>query len=162
MKGVVTAVVILVIIVLGYALFATNKSSNTQTPTNSSVTTPNETPVFNKQTIQLNPVGGHTGAGTAAREIDSNSIFKHSVDVTLAELPSGKFYEGWLVRGKMGDSNFAFFSTGKLEKGNDGRWRTSYESPTSYLDYKTVVITLETAANGLDGKPEEHVLEGSF
>ncbi len=159
-----TGVIILSVIVIGalmYAIAVGTRNSTNKT-SNNNVTNNSATSQVPKETITLAAVGGHTGSGTASREVSASGKFEHTVDAVLNDPATSKFYEGWLVRGKMGDSNFAFFSTGKLDKDADGHWRSSFESSVNYIDYSTVVITLETLANGLDGKPEEHLLEGSF
>ena len=84
------------------------------------------------------------------------------MEATLTDPAEDKFYEGWLVRGKVGDENFKFISTGKLVKGDDGLWTLSFASPMDHSEFNEVVITLETLENGLDNKPETHILEGIF
>jgi hypothetical protein len=116
---------------------------------------------IDRQTTALAAVGSFTGSGTASREL-SDGRFEHKVEAILDDPSSGKFYEGWLVRGEQGDADFDFISTGRLEKDSNDRWRLSYKSSINYFDYNGVVITEETIADGLDGQPEEHVLEGSF
>lgn len=102
----------------------------------------------------LEAVGSYTGSGTASRYFDSGR-FIHIVEAEIPEPADGKFYEGWLVKGA------SFFSTGKMES-VDGRYELIYEANEDKSDYDDVVITEETEADGLDGKPEAHVLEGKF
>jgi len=105
----------------------------------------------------LSAVGNYTGAGEATRSFDGQ-VFSHTVEAGLDDPASGKFYEGWLVKP---EPTLSFFSTGEMRKGKDG-YTLQFTAERDYPDYKEVVITEETAANGLDGKPEAHVLEGSF
>jgi hypothetical protein len=44
----------------------------------------------------------------------------------------------------------------------DQQYYLEYFNETDQSVYDLVVITEETIANGLDNKPEAHVLEGSF
>jgi len=105
----------------------------------------------------LEAVEDYVGSGTASRSFDGK-VFSHIVNANLPEPAPGKFYEGWLVKSQpAGD----FFSTGKLEKQDEAYW-LGYVVNQDYSEYNQVVVTEETEANGLDGNPETHVLEGSF
>jgi rhodanese-related sulfurtransferase len=104
--------------------------------------------------VGIKAVGKYSGSALATRSF-LDGKFSHSVEAELADPASGKFYEGWLVRGT------SFFSTGKMTK-EEGKYFLNYESNKDSRDYKEIVITEETEANGLDGKPEAHVLEGEF
>jgi hypothetical protein len=106
---------------------------------------------------ELKDVSGGDGRGLATRKYDSGR-FTHAV---LADLPapaSGYFYEGWLVRGKEGDENFAYISTGRLSLAKGG-YMLEFSSSTDYSEYSLVVVTLEAID---DKKPEKHILEGGF
>lgn len=109
----------------------------------------------NVEQVKLLAVGNYSGNGTASRSFE-NGNFKHSVEANIGDPSSGKFYEGWIV--KSGD----FISTGKLSKKSEGLYVLAYTSDQNMMEYDKVVITEETEANGLDNKPEAHVLEGSF
>ena len=78
--------------------------------------------------------------------------------MTTKDPAAGKFYEGWLVKKT---PSLTFISTGKLAEEN-GVWKLNFISPTNYMEYGQVVVTEESAANGLDNKPEAHVFEGDF
>jgi len=106
---------------------------------------------------ELKDVSGGDGSGLATRKYDSGR-FTHAV---LADLPgpeSGNFYEGWLVRGKEGDENFANILTGRFILAKGG-YMLEFTSLTDFSEYSKVVVTLETLD---DKKPEKHILEGSF
>ncbi len=106
---------------------------------------------------QLKDVTGGDSSGIATRD-QENGAFVH---VVLADLPDPEgtdFYEGWLVRGKVGDDNFDFISTGKMIVAKGG-YLLDFESKNDLSEYVGVVITLEEVA---DANPEAHVLEGSF
>jgi len=108
-------------------------------------------------TTTLDSVGSYTGSGVATR-IFANGIFTHTVTAKIADPASGKFIEGWLVNMSLTPK---FFSTGKLKKEN-GEYKLTFTANKDYTKYSNVVITEETEANGLDGVPEDHVLEGTF
>jgi len=105
----------------------------------------------------LTDVSGGTGSGIATRKYESGR-FTHAVLADLPEPAAGTFYEGWLVRGKEGDANFAYILTGSLRIAKGG-YLLEFESSRDYSDYSFVVVTLEKVN---DQKPETHILEGSF
>ncbi|KKU04221.1 MAG: hypothetical protein UX88_C0002G0036 [Candidatus Woesebacteria bacterium GW2011_GWC2_47_16] len=105
----------------------------------------------------LNDVTGGTGSGIATRKYESGR-FSHTVLADLPDPTAGYFYEGWLVRGKEGDANFAFISTGRMRVAKGG-YLLEFTSSTDYSAYNGVVVTLERVD---DKKPETHILEGSF
>ena len=103
----------------------------------------------------LEAVGSYTGSGVAESTYVPGS-YTHSVSADIGDPAEGKFYEGWLAGG------FGFVSTGKMVK-EDGKYVLDFESGNDLTSkYGKVVITEETAADGLDGKPEAHVLEGDL
>jgi len=106
---------------------------------------------------ELKDVSGDTGSGIATRKYESGR-FSHAVLADLPDPESGSFYEGWLVRGKEQDANFAYLSTGKMNIAKGG-YMLEFESSVDYSDYSAVVVTLEKVN---DKKPEKHILEGSF
>lgn len=110
------------------------------------------------ETAVLAAVGTYKGSGTATRSFDGTT-FTHAVTAIIGDPAAGKFYEGWLVMKTA--SGPKFFSTGKLTK-QGAQYILFYTATQSYPDHKDVVITEETFSQGLDGKPEAHVLEGSF
>jgi hypothetical protein len=114
-----------------------------------------ELPAQTVEEIALLGVEGNTGSGIATRTVDGKYV--HNVTAELADPATGKFYEGWIVV----DSS-DFISTGELVKESEGQWSLTYTSDSDLSNYKDVVITEETSANGLDNKPEDHILEGSF
>ena len=111
----------------------------------------------NAEKTELVDVTGGMASAIATR-IYENGVFTHAVLADLPDPTSGTFYEGWLVRGKAGDSDFDFISTGKMQLAKGG-YVLEFESQTDLSDYAGVVVTLETK---LDDVPEEHILEGSF
>ena len=111
----------------------------------------------NVETAALFAVGNYTGSGTATRSFNSTTFY-HSVKAVLSDPSEGKFYEGWLVKNP---ATKEFFSTGRMIQ-QGGEYALTFSAPRDYPEHKTVVITEETEALGLDGIPEAHVLEGSF
>lgn len=105
----------------------------------------------------LNDVSGGTGSGIATRKYESGR-FTHALLADLPDPVPGTFYEGWLVRGKEGEANFAFISTGRMGVAKGG-YLLEFTSSTDYSAYNGVVVTLERVD---DKKPEKHILEGSF
>ncbi len=105
----------------------------------------------------LNDVTGGNGSGIATRKYTAGR-FSHTLLADLPDPESGTFYEGWLVRGKEGDANFAFISTGRMRVAKGG-YLLEFTSSTDYSAYNGVVVTLERVD---DRKPETHILEGSF
>ena len=121
---------------------------------NKQVKETNKTEIPITASAKLKAVGDYTGTGIATR-VYENGLFTHTVTADLQEPSTGKFYEGWLINGNK------FFPTGKLEKSNN-EYKLKFEDDKNYPAYKKVVITEETENDGLDGKPETHVLEGTF
>ena len=105
----------------------------------------------------LNDVTEGTGSGIATRKYE-NGRFSHTVLADLPDPTAGYFYEGWLVRGKEGETNFAFISTGRMRVAKGG-YLLEFNSSTDYSSYSGAVVTLEKVD---DKKPEAHILEGSF
>lgn len=156
-------VVVLVLIASG-ALFVWFVQKNNDTTDNATTTAQvkgpdletsqaNESP-RTTETAQLKAINNYIASGTATRTVSVEFI--HTVTAILEDPADGKFYEGWLVNAPN------FISTGKLTKETDNTWSLTYASSKAMRDYPEVVITEETSENGLDNKPEVHVLEGSF
>lgn len=99
--------------------------------------------------------GSTSAYGGTTDRWESSGVFGHEVIANLPDAPEGKFYEGWLVGSTV-------VSTGRLINEFDDQWSLLFESQDLLLSHDQVVITEETEENGLDGKPERHVLEGSF
>lgn len=106
---------------------------------------------------ELRDVSGGDGSGLATRKYEAGK-FTHAVLADLSDPAAGYFYEGWLVRGKEGDENFAYISTGRLTLAKGG-YMLEFESSRDYSEYSGVVVTLERVD---DKKPEKHILEGNF
>ena len=104
--------------------------------------------------IELTAVNDYTGSGVAVRGLDGTT-FTHQLYAQIEDPANGKFYEGWLVGENV-------VSTGRLEKNDDGVYYLEFTSEKDLSNLNEVVVTEETEANGLDGIPETHVLEGSF
>jgi len=113
----------------------------------------------NIEIVDLPSVNERLGTAVATRV--QNDTYVHTVTAEVSDPLDGKFYEGWLV--VKGANPRDFFSTGAMEKNEDGKWTLRYESDREDLDkYTFVVITEETLADGLDNNPETHIFEGLF
>ena len=78
------------------------------------------------------------------------------VMATMPNLQEGNAYEGWLVN----PDPLHFFSTGIMQKTEEGIWLLEYTADDEYpLPYNKVMITEETI---VDGQPETHIVEGDF
>ncbi|CAN5655011.1 hypothetical protein BH23PAT1_BH23PAT1_4200 [soil metagenome] len=102
----------------------------------------------------LSAVDGSGSKGTAYRLYEDNTL-KHVVVADMPDPESGSVYEGWLVQA----SPLKFFSTGVMEKNDQGKWVLEFTSKTEYPNHLKVVITEETI---VDEIPEKHILEGDF
>jgi hypothetical protein len=163
---IVVGVLLIAIVVGGFVWYSRDSGdldegqpTVTTTPeaTSAADTAKEEKPEATIESTKLEAVGGYTGSGTATRSFDG-SIFTHTVAADIGDPAQGKFYEGWLVDKS---PTLKFFSTGKMVK-EGGKYTLKFTAKQDYPDYPDVVITEETEANGLDGVPEAHVLEGSF
>lgn len=106
---------------------------------------------------ELKDAAGGDSFAVATRKYESGT-FTHTLLADLPDPDPGYFYEGWLVRGREGDADFAFISTGRMYIAKGG-YLLEFQSAEDYSDYKNVVVTLEKVN---DQKPEKHVLEGAF
>lgn len=154
--------IIVLILVVGAVLWFRNRSSNKviapTVPTQEQIERSfNLTIPEDVDTAELRDVSGGNGSAIATKKFESGR-FSHMVLADLPDPVAGTFYEGWLVRGKMGDDNFVYISTGKLRVAKGG-YLLEFQSQVDYSDHTMVVVTLEKVN---DKTPETHVLEGSF
>lgn len=111
------------------------------------------------EAITLVSVDERGGMGVAERSFGEG--FNHRVVLEVSDPQTGFFYEGWLVNKT--SLPIKFYSTGALEKDKLGSYILNYSAPINEKAYyKEVVITEETLADGLDGKPEKHIFDGKF
>ena len=160
---VVVGVLVAVVFGIGVVYFLLQGGSDTESEVITSVVqeevadvVPGDVVEMGEQ-IVLTPVGNYQGIGNASRVYEGGH-FLHMASANIEDPPEGKFYEGWLVKQ---DPELAFISTGKMIK-NGNSYYLEFTAESDIRDYNEVVITEETEANGLDGNPEIHVLEGSF
>ena len=99
--------------------------------------------------------GSQMGLLTLDKEGTQNS---YTLLANLDDPQPGSFYQAWLVRGRLGDSNFSTVSLGKLSLAKGG-WLITLTTPTDFSDHKTIWLTQEKV---FDTTPETHILEGSF
>lgn len=160
-RDIVIGIVILALVVGAVLWFRGRTSKEVMAPTTSSeeqieksfnLTIPEDV-----DKAELKDVSGGNGSGIATRKFENGS-FSHMVLADLPDPAAGMFYEGWLVRGKMGDANFAYISTGRMRVAKGG-YLLEFNSSVDYSDYMGVVVTAEKVN---DKMPETHILEGSF
>ena len=133
---------------------------------------PQATPVSGEQKIEssfkvnipddvekadLKDVSGSDGIAIATRKFENNT-YTATVLADISDPKAGEFYQAWVSKGDLKDSNSEFISLGKLKLAKGG-WMIEFRSNTNYSDYKNVLISLEST---FDSKPETHILEGSF
>lgn len=106
---------------------------------------------------ELDDATGGTATGLATRKFEDGT-FTHGVLADLPDPETGKFYQGWLVKGEEGDDDFDIVSTGRLSMAKGG-WSLDFQASTDYSDYSRVLITAEERE---DSTPEDTLLEGSF
>lgn len=157
--------VVVIALIAGAFFFVTSSSNDDMDESANTTTSPSqpesdqpeqsEDNEGNYEEINLEAVGGQSGEGGAIRSV-GDPTFTHELYAKTTDPADGKFYEGWLVTGD------SIVSTGKLEKDAEGTWRLTYTTSDDLSNHNTVVVTEETEANGLDGKPEKHILEGKF
>lgn len=106
---------------------------------------------------ELNAIDSQEGRGLAMRSYDGTR-FVHSIEASLPEMPTGSFYEGWLVNSENSEE---FISTGVLTP-NENEWRLFYRSDEVPMGMSMVVVSVESAEVGQDGEMGERILEGAF
>lgn len=111
----------------------------------------------NITTTNLSDVTVGPSKGVATRSFASGK-FVHTIAASLPALKNGEFYGAWLVRGKAGDADYDFTSSGKFTK-NGEEYDLKYESDKDLSDHSQVVVTLEKVDDSL---PEKHLLKGEF
>ena len=108
-----------------------------------------------RETTTLTDVTGGSSTGTATRSFDGSN-FLHTLSTQLPSSGSGQFYEGWLVSET---SDPKVISSGRLSVLQSGQYALVFNSSTNLFSHPQVVVTLESRD---DGRPETHILEGSF
>lgn len=106
--------------------------------------------------VDLKDISGGESSGLATRNYQ-NGVFTHAVLADLPD-PSEGYYEGWLIKGKEGDKDYRFISTGRLKIAKGG-FMLEFSSGRDYSDYSRVVVSLESKN---DNKPDKPILEGNF
>ncbi len=107
--------------------------------------------------VDLKNVAGGEGQGIATR-VYRNNRFELVILADLEDPQKGEFYEGWLVKGKEGETDFGYLKLGSLRMAKGG-YLLEFDADKDYSAYNQLWVTLETKA---DNKPEKHILEGSF
>ncbi len=106
------------------------------------------------QKAVLEPVDESNSRGLGYRFVQDGTML-HAVAARMEDPLEGTVYEGWLVQ----PEPLRFFSTGVLEKNEQGEWVLEFESQEEYPSYTRVMITREFM---VDETPEAHILEGDL
>ncbi len=107
---------------------------------------------LSKNTISLTDVKhGGSASGTTTRTFGDGS-YSLSVSATLPD-PKGDKYQVWLTNGSA-VKNAGFMN------GSKNSWSLVFNDKDLYSKYNEIWLTREITME--DGKPETHVLEGSF
>ena len=105
----------------------------------------------------LKDATGGSSSGIFSRKSEEGT-FTSSFIADLPQPESGKYYEGWLVKGEEGSEDYSIVSAGRLSAAKGG-YLLDFSSRTDYSEYNKIMVTLESKS---DRTPEETVLEGNF
>jgi hypothetical protein len=152
--GMGASIALLIIVIVGAIFLIMNDATRSDSAIEDKNANSQGGPSRNSNSTTLMSVGDFSGSGLATKSF-VDGMFNHTVSAFIPDPPKGKFYEGWLVK-----SN-EFISTGKMTKGGDA-YIINVTKKQDLTAYTQIVITVETDADGLDNKPETHVLEGNF
>lgn len=163
--------VAVILLIGGFVLYTQTQTPQTTTPRNKASQSTGEftdtggDPLENQDLLDdlindpnslsgtLEDVSGGNSSGIAYVLRKDGKLW-HTVNANLPEPPLGTVYEGWLVNKTPA---LAFFSTGLLEKQDNGAYTLSYTNQSPFFGYDEVVVTIESE---VDEIPEEHILEG--
>ena len=154
------------ILIIGYYLITSNQKVAEDTSpeiSESSSPTPGVEADLVSPTLEdliIEAVDGTNSSAYVTRDtVDGTYVFTMESDIDPAA--EDKFYEGWVVKRTLGIV-VDFVSTGILEQSKTGEHSLEFRSERDLSDYDEIVLTEETLADGLDNKPERHILEGTF
>ena len=162
-KLIIILIIILATVLVGYFLYPNQEVTAPSEDTQKSIDIDIEedlsilsmlTNTSSVQTAELEAVDESDFSGMAYR-LFKDGVLWHAVEATMPDIKSGNLYVGWLVQAEP----LEFFSTGVMEKNQEGRWILEYRADSEYSTYLKVVITEETV---VDAMSEEHIIEGSF
>jgi hypothetical protein len=111
----------------------------------------------NVDKAELKDVSGGASGAVVTRKYDKG-LFSFTLLANLPDLADREFYEGWLTKGKSGDSDYSLISLGKLRIAKGG-YLLEFQSSKDYSGYNRAIVTREQVN---DTKPEKTILEGSF
>lgn len=122
---------------------------------------PNEPRILWSATARLQPIEDKEGMGGFVEvNINENRIVTPSIRLSLPPPPEKGHYEAWLLR----EEPSGILSLGPLLKGNHGSYylgQTSLNFEKDFLDYKTVLITMEPT-EPIDKQPTKPLLKGTL
>jgi len=107
--------------------------------------------------IQLNDAKGEDATAIATRSFTDEN-FTLTILASLPVPKEGSYYQGWIVRGEEGESDYAVLTLGRLSVAKGG-YVLEFEASKDYSNYDKVVVSEELVP---DKEIEEIVLEGSF
>jgi len=111
----------------------------------------------NLEKSELKNITGQGGSGLATRNFE-NGTFSLTVLADLPDLESNNFYEVWISRGTVGQSNYSLISIGRLQIAKGG-FLLDFTVNKDYSDYQEVIVSQETK---LGNTPAKIILNGSF
>lgn len=163
-RDIIIGAIVLVVLISGVLIIKRARNRSAVLPTSTPTIQERVQKTFNglvipadRENADLVDVTGGQGIGVASRKY-SGGTYSLTIIANLPDPKSGYFYQGWIIRGSVGDSNFSYISAGKLRLAKGG-YLTDFTATKDYSDYKKVAVTLEKAD---DATPEGNVLEGSF
>ena len=106
------------------------------------------------ETAPLLAVDGGNGSGAGYRLMKDGMLY-YAIVAAMPDPREGSMYEGWFSRA----DSLELFSTGTMERNEDGLWVSGYSLPGEFLEFSRVMVTEEVVVDGIQ---ERHILEGTF
>lgn len=163
-RDIIIGAIVLIVLISGVLIIRRARNRSAVLPTSTPTIAERVQKSFNgliipsdRENVDLNDVTGGEGIGVASRKY-SGGTFSLTIMADLPEPKSRYFYQGWIIRGNLGDNDFSYVSVGSLRLAKGG-FIADFSSAKDYSDFKKVVVTLEKVN---DATPEGNVLEGSF
>jgi len=106
---------------------------------------------------ELKDVTGGTASGIVTRKYE-NGRFTLDILADLPDAEAGKFYQGWMVKGKEGETGYSIVKLGRMQIAKGG-WSLEFRSSTNFSDHNQIIVSSEEKV-GIS--PAKSVIEGSF
>lgn len=107
--------------------------------------------------VALQPAAGVDGRGYVNRII-SPTRSELTILADLPELPAGRFYQVWLVRGQAGQPDYELVKAGRL-RSQKGGFILDYSVSRNLTDHRQVLVTQEATDDNIS---ETLVLSGTL